>query len=274
MSPQLSLLPDAPAEIRRERLPLELIDGFGHASPSAKLRELIGELGLLQPVVLVAGHSGRYELVEGRRRCKAIAQLAQDGRWPSPPEVDALVLTSPDTGRAEVRGGLALALHASRGPSPASELHAIEAIFCADGADGDAATVKEIAAQTGISVGTVRRRLKLRSLIPGLRRAFDRGVITASVAEAAARLPEPRQRGLADRLVGQGRLTLPEVRDLGRQQRAQASAELPGELFSEREVPWQVTVRGHLIAALQALPSTQRPLAARLEGALAHLERA
>ena len=60
-------------------------------------------------------------------------------------------------------------------------------------------TVKEIAAQTGMSVQTVRRRLRLRSLTPALRAAFDHGRITASVAEAAARLPEPEQRAACRR---------------------------------------------------------------------------
>ncbi len=103
----------------------------------------------------------------------AIAQLAQDGQLAA--QVDALVLTSPDMDGAEVWGGLALALHATRGPSPASELRAIEAILCADGADGERASIKEIAGQTGISVQTVRRRLKLRLLKPALRDAFGQG---------------------------------------------------------------------------------------------------
>jgi len=173
-----------------------------------------------------------------------------------------------------VRGGLALALHATRGPSPASELHAIEAILGADGADGEAATIKQIAAQTGISVQTVRRRLKLRSLKPALRDAFEQATIRASVAEAAARLAEREQEKLAQRLAQRGRLTLSEVRDFAREGSDEAKAELPGELFSDPEVPWQAIVRGHIIAALQALPKTEEQLAAGLKVALAQLERA
>ena len=195
---QLLLLPEAAPQLRRESLPLDAIDGFAEATPSAKLRELIRDLGLLQPVVVVATRSGRYELVEGRRRCKAIAELTVEGQWPAPPHVEALILDGAKPVRREVRGGLALALHASRSASPASELRAIEAILKTGGTDGEAATVKEIAAQTGMSVQTVRRRLRLRSLTPALRDAFDEGRITASVAEAAARLPEREQQMLAD----------------------------------------------------------------------------
>jgi hypothetical protein len=39
--------------------------------------------------------------------------------------------------------------------------------------------------------------LRLRSLIPALRDAFDDGRLTASVAEAAARLPERQQQIVA-----------------------------------------------------------------------------
>jgi ParB-like chromosome segregation protein Spo0J len=72
---QLLLLPDAASQLRRESLPLDAIDGFAEATPSAKLRELIRDLGLLQPVVATPTPSGRYELIEGRRRCKAIVEL-------------------------------------------------------------------------------------------------------------------------------------------------------------------------------------------------------
>jgi ParB-like chromosome segregation protein Spo0J len=274
VSPQLSLLPDAPAEIRRESLPLDAIDGFADAAPSAKLRELIRDLGLLQPVVVAATRSGRYRLVEGRRRCKAIAQLTAEGQWPAPPHLEALILDGVKPVRREVRGGLALALHATRSPSPASELRAIEAILGADGADGEAATVKEIAAQTGMSVQTVRRRLRLRSLTPALRAAFDDGRLTASVAEATARLPEPEQDALADQLAEKGRLTLPDVSDLARRRIDEAKAELSGELFLDRGAPWQAIVRGHIVAALAAIGAGQRdgPLAQLLERALREVE--
>ena len=268
---QLLLLPDAAPQLRRESLPLDAIDGFADATPTAKLRELIRDLGLLQPVVVAAAtRSGRYELIEGRRRCKAIAELTAEGQWPAPPHVEALILDGAKPVDREVRGGLALALHASRGASPASELHAIEAILKTSETEGEATTVKEIAAQTGMSIHTVRRRLRLRSLTPVLRDAFDHGRITASVAEAAARLPEPEQNELAEELAQQGRLTLPSVRHVARERSAEAKAELPGELFCDRELPWQAVVRGHLLAARGAVPETaqREELAALLERAL------
>jgi hypothetical protein len=255
MSGQLTLLPTTAPTVHRETLPLYSIDGFEDAAPSAKLRELIRDLGLLQPIVVVPIQCGRYRVVEGRRRCKAIAQLAETDDAPMPPAVDALVLGGRQTSRREVCGGLTLALHASRTASPASELQAIETILDAAGADREAVTVKEIAVQTGMSVQTVRRRLRLRSLTPVLRATFDEGKIPASVAEAAARLPKTQQMALEPRLETGGRLTVAAVTEVARERTAAASSELPADLFEEHEIPWQVTVRGHLTAALCAIPA-------------------
>jgi ParB-like chromosome segregation protein Spo0J len=275
VSGQLTLLPTAAPKLRRERLSIELIDGFEDAAPSAKLRELIRDLGLLQPVVVVPARSGRYRVVEGRRRCKAIAQLAEADDARRAPTVDALIVEGRQTSRSEVCGGLTLALHASRTASPASELQAIETILETGGAETEPATVKEIAAQTGMSVQTVRRRLRLRSLTPALRAAFDEGTITASLAEAAARLPEACQQVLERQLQEGSRLSVADVRDAARGRSAEATGELPGVLFVESEVVWQVTVRGHLTAALSAIPldGSYDEVQRATRGALDELER-
>jgi hypothetical protein len=187
----------------------------------------------------------RSEASSRRRRAKAIALLVDEGQWPAPARVEALVVGGDDTRRPEARGGLTLALHATRGPSPAIELEAIETIIGLAGANGETATVKQIAAQTGLSVQTVRRRLRLRSLIAELRQAFDQGRIPASVAEAAARLAEPQQQAIVHHLDDGAGLTLSDVRQQSRRRAETATAELPDELFSERQAPWQTTVRGH-----------------------------
>jgi ParB family chromosome partitioning protein len=272
MTAQLALLPTEAPELRHESLPLAAIDGFADASPSAKLRELIRDLGLLQPVVVVPSGSARFRVVEGRRRCRAIAQLAETGEWARPPHVDALVIDSGEAGQREVGGGLTLALHASRSASPASELAAIETILRESGEREEAVTVKEIAGQTGMSLQTVRRRLRLRSLIEPLRDAFDAGRLSAGVAEAAARLPEARQRALGRRLDQGQRLTFDAVREIAREETGGATAALPAGLFADRAAPWQATVRGHLDAALAAVPEGQsRGLTEMIASALAAL---
>jgi hypothetical protein len=81
---------------------------------------------------------------------------------------------------------------------------------------------------------------------------------------------------LAAQLAEGGRLTLAEVRDPWRKRRNEANAELPGELFRDREVAWQATARGHIVAALEAAPPQQRDgsLTQLLERALAEVEQA
>jgi hypothetical protein len=165
-----------------------------------------------------------------------------------------------------VRGGLALALHATRSASPASELRVIEANLKTGGADGEATTVKEIAAQTGMSIQTVRRRLRLRSLTPALRDAFNDWRITASVTEPAARLPECEHHALADQLAEGGRLTLPDVSEVARRRSERTrppSAEHPNTLIATHSTHLEVTPEldgnGSSPPALLALP---RPLPA------------
>jgi transposase IS66-like protein/transposase IS66 family protein len=59
-----------------------------------------------------------------------------------------------------------------------------------------------------MSVQTVRRRLRLRSLTPALRAAFDEGRITAGAAEAAARLPDAHEKALEAQVEAGRRLSV------------------------------------------------------------------
>jgi hypothetical protein len=122
-----------------------------------------------------------------------------------------------------------------------------------------------------MSLQTIRRRLRLRSLTPGLRRAFDEGRLSVSVTETAARLPAARQEALERTLEDDGHLTLAVVRGVTREQMSTSTGELPDGLFAEQEVPWQVTLRGHLTAALAAIPpgDEHAPLARKLTEVLA-----
>ena len=255
MTEQLQLMPSAPPTVHRKSVRLAQLSGFEHARPNRELIELIAELGVLQPIVVLSDGDGRYQIVEGRRRAKAVQLLAEDNRWPKPAHIDALVLSGSGVEGRGIRDGLTLALHAARSASPASELAAIEAILAGRGDEPVATSVKEIAAQTGMPVQTVQRRLRLRHLIPALRRAFDRGEITATVAEAAARLTADQQAALERALLEGTRLTVRGVQELTREQARAAAGELPNGLFVDREADWRVTVLGHLRAALEALPS-------------------
>ena len=275
MTVQLRLLPSSPPAQRFDRVALDRLEGYADASPSRELCEQLRALGQLQPIIAVPSAGGQLRIVDGRRRAKAIAQLAEQGQWPEPVDVDAVILNGGESARRTVQCGLTLALHASRSFSPASELAAIETILRAAGPEEEAATVKQIAAQTGLNAQTVRRRLRLRFLIGGLRAAFDRGGLPTGVAEAAARLPRARQEQLARGLAEGGRLTLADVRNVAREETATATGELPDALFTGQQAAWQATVRGHLRAALEAIPPGPHPvrLAELVAQAIAESER-
>jgi hypothetical protein len=123
---------------------------------------------------------------------------------------------------------------------------------------------------------TVRRRLRLRALSPTLRAAFDRGQITAGVAEATARLTGVQQQSLERMLQAGEPITLQAVKEIARTRIRDATLALPGGLFGPTEAPtsWRVTVRGHLRAALDAVPGAERngALGRTINQALTHAE--
>jgi hypothetical protein len=100
---------------------------------------------------------------------------------------------------------------------PGQELAAIEAIVAGRGDELVAATVKDIAVQTGRPVQTVQRRLRLR-LSPQRSGVRSRS-LTATVAEAAARLTAEQQAVLERALLRRTRLTLQRIRELTRESR-------------------------------------------------------
>jgi ParB-like chromosome segregation protein Spo0J len=270
---RLELLPAAVPEAREATLRLDQLTGFEHAHPNRKLTELIRRLGVLEPIIVTPEPRGGYRIVEGRRRAKAVQLLSAEN-----PEaaIAAVIVTGAGSERSAVLAGLALALHAGRSDSPASELEAIEAILHADGASGEASTISRIAAETGMSAQTIRRRLRLRRLSPALRASFEQGEITTSVAEAAARLSPEQQAQLEHALADGGQVTLAAVRKVARARTSEAALTLPDELFTEPTTSWQLNVRGHLQAALEAIPADQRdssPLAEAISAALKAAER-
>ena len=203
------------------------------------------------------------------RRCQLLA--ADDGAKAT---IAAVIVNDGGSERRAVLAGLALALHAGRSPSPASELEAIEEVLTTDRADAQANTVNTSAAQTGMSAQTIRRRLRLRRHSPILRDAFATGKLTTSVAEAAARLSERQQAQLEQTLADGRHVTLGALRQITRERTTQSALELPDGLFSDAPAPWQVTACGHLQAALDAIPAVERhtPLAETIKDALSQAQ--
>lgn len=275
MSGQLQLLPAGPPSIREAHLPLDRLTGWEHARPGKLLIEQVNcYQRLLEPITVMRADACTYRFGDGRRRVKAIATLAERGEWRAPVRVPALIIAGPECDRLAA-AGLTLAKHASRSASPASELAAIETILNAGGKVGEQVTIAQIAVQTGFSQQTIRRRLRLRSLIDPLRNLFDQGQLTPTVAEALARLPSGQQHQLSESSTNGEPLTLQAVRNTTRERTAESVTKLPGSLFTDREPSWRVGVLGHLRAALDGLPeNAQQQLMGAIETALLLAEEA
>lgn len=171
--------------------------------------------GVRYPIVVewdgITGHP--VTVHDGRKRIKA----ARKAGFETIP-----VEYSPDAGRIYLLGeGIALNQH--RRDNPVSELAAIEEIYQTTGAP-----ISEISKVLGLHPAKVSALMQLSALIPPLRDAFDLGHMAVTVAQAAAKLPEERQRELVPVLEETGKVTGPDVTDVKQVQ--------TGELFRALEL--------------------------------------
>lgn len=257
MNLQLALLPSQQLKTTRALLTAEQLHGHELAQPTGELIGLVRDLGLLQRPFACSLDGEDFTLVEGRRRTKAVFLLIETGQWPGEPGVECDTYIGPDAADPAKMAAVALALHAARRASIATELGLIEQIIAANPGIPEEDLLAQISQQTTMVRPTITRRLRLRQLIGELRDAFERGAISDSTAEAAARLPESDQQRLADQLAAGEKVTTSTVRAMKSARRSAASAALPAHLFSDPEPPWSATVGGHIAAAIAATPDGQ-----------------
>ncbi|MEU0487069.1 ParB/RepB/Spo0J family partition protein [Streptosporangium sp. NPDC006013] len=156
------------------------------------LRELatsIGEVGLLQPVVVRATGEGRYELVMGERRWRAskLAGLS---------EIPAIVRSTQED---------KLLLDALIENLQREQLNALEeAAAYQQLLDDFGATHEQLATRIGRSRSHVTNTLRLLKLPPGVQLSVAAGTISAGHARALLRLDDPAaQEHLARRIVAE-----------------------------------------------------------------------
>lgn len=121
-----------------------------------ELAASIAAHGLLQNLVVVAEvdaggtETGRYEVVAGGRRLRALQLLASDGRWPADAPISCIRRQGLDAEEASI------AENSAREPMhPADEFEAFQGLVNAG------RTIEEIAARFGVTPLVVQRRLKL-----------------------------------------------------------------------------------------------------------------
>jgi len=202
---QLTLLPEEPPAFALERVPLDTLppdDDLVGPPPDPSLVASIRRLGVLQPVLLMRSPEDVLTVVEGKRRVKASRAA---GRGDIPAWVAAMDEITPHA--------LTLIAHATRRANPTADLEAIERLLAMG------ASERDIARETGLRMPTLRQRLRLLDLDPALREGLRRGVVSATVAEQAAKLPVSAQERLAAKLDSDGTLT---AEDVDRQRRVRA----------------------------------------------------
>lgn len=126
-----------------------------HEDGIAELASLIESQGLLQRLSVVAQADGRFAVVAGGRRLRAMHKLVDEGKWSASQLVECKLYD--DARAVEV----SLAENSGReAMHPADEMEAFRGLV------EEGLTVAQVAGRFGVSVLTVERRLKLARLAP------------------------------------------------------------------------------------------------------------
>ena len=240
MGEQLTLVP--PPEKTIERVSLGVITGAEETIPPASLIGSMMKHGQLQPIIVV-DHVGAatdwLTVVAGRRRVAAARHLG----WG---EIDAVIYAEGDINPSEV----GLIENAMRSANPMSEVKMITVLL------REGKSESEIAALTGMSVATIRKRLQLTSLDTEAVHAVENGRLAIGVAEEMAKLPL----GVQGRIMTEhreGRITgkdVREAREVGRQGQWTA-IDFGGMVPDPVGVTWRDTAIDHLEAAWSVVPA-------------------
>lgn len=144
----------------------------------AGLAQSIKTDGLLQNLVAAKpkGKKRLYNLISGERRYRALCLLVEQGDLPK--DVSIPVEVREGTGADEALRIAAIENIQREDLTPLEEASAIATLV--ENGDG----ISEIAAQTGLSVGTIRRRMTLLTLSHEVSLALAAGEINLSQAEA------------------------------------------------------------------------------------------
>jgi ParB family chromosome partitioning protein len=141
----------------------------------AELAETIAAHGVLQNLTVRPAQKGRYEVIVGGRRLRALQKLAAEGRVDAGSAVPCTVRDVDEPTARE----LGIAENVTRAAlNPVEEFEAFAAIEAAQ------VPAEDIARRFGVDVRHVRRRMKLGQLAEPIREALREGEITLNVAAA------------------------------------------------------------------------------------------
>jgi ParB/RepB/Spo0J family partition protein len=260
---QQSLIPEQRIEIGYQLIKIdELPKTINGPEPDAAMVRSVKSLGILQPLLLADRGKG-FEVLDGRRRLLA----AREAELTKVPCIVAL-----NAQGIPIKRVLTIVANRRRSMNWQSEFVAVEELLT-KGYDE-----QQIMDATGIGKNELRRILRLRKLVNSLHLAFIDGEISASVAEAAAKLPSPVQHKLSKKLGlhGDGHITLKDVREAHQIETVRAAKELPADLFASvasRPDNWRSAVLDKLDEILAIVPNDENdPAATELLGIVSHTQ--
>lgn len=159
-----------------------------------ELAASIAAKGLIQPLVVRPAKKGdAYEVIDGRRRFRALQRLVKAKQFRSNGDVPVQVRNEDDAGALET----SLMANTVRLPMHPVDQHEVFAKLAGEGLD-----TSEIAARFGLRPRTVEQHLALGSLAPEIREAWRAEKINAETAQAFTMLPDKRQVALYNELAG------------------------------------------------------------------------
>lgn len=185
------------------------------------VRSSINTLGVLTAILLrpITHPTYEYEVVDGTRRLDAITNNGEEHH-----DVPAFVL--PATTTDLEAHAAAASLNLNRAVNPISEAKNFRTMINAG------IPMETIAHQLGISISTIRARLKLLTLPDDILTAAENGLVATTAAQRITSLPPFIIERLQDTLATNNRITLEDVNDARKANRETAVKTLPAELFA------------------------------------------
>jgi ParB family chromosome partitioning protein len=185
-------------------------------SPDRSFIQSIKSFGIMTPILVEDTQYLPYNVIAGRRRIKA-------ARAAGLTHIPAMVYP-----HGTITDVLTLIENAERSQNAVSDLESIEALVRQGATEGD------ISKATGMGLSTIRRRLKLITLLVEFRQQLRAGTLNVSLAERIARLKVSEQFHLLE-VQKTERLTAQIVAEMFRVRKDAAVASLPDSMFETQE---------------------------------------
>lgn len=187
VEPEQSLLPlspEAPIDLVHEFVDPEALIYKQNPRPNLALRRSVKDWGVMKPILVHRSHvrdeaSGALDpalvVVDGNRRVGAALEAG----------IHVHAMITSDLGY--LKSVATIMLNETGDKNPLAVLEALDFLIDAGYSESD------IALKTGMSVATVRKRLKLRKIVPEIRAKIADGKVAPGIAEKIAKLTAREQ---------------------------------------------------------------------------------